>query len=450
MKSLSLRTKFILAFLTASLVAIGLVGIFTSQFSRRLFQSFIIDNLIEDYASIVQEYYETNFTLNGIESALRYSTTSNAGQFDELGRPGIILISPNQIIIIGDSSHPSGTSLARKDISEAHPIEVNGRTIAYIAIITPAFQPSPQETQFIKQTNRALSYASLAAIFLAIILGLLFTRTLLKPLASLNQALGKMEQGELLQQVQETSDDELGEVITGFNNMSNALAKANQHRKQMTADIAHELRSPLTVINGYLEALQDGTLAPTPERIEIIQQEVSQLNRLVRDLRTLSLADSGQLSINKDHINIDTLFQHLTDAYNLQAKSKNIELEFRKSNGFNTIFADEGRILQVFSNLITNALRHTNPGGKILVNARQKNDTTIIDLIDTGEGIPDDQLESIFQRFYRADPSRQSSSGESGLGLSIVKTLVEAHGGRISVLSKMGIGTTFTIELPNN
>ncbi len=293
MKSLSLRTKFILAFLTASLVAIGLVGIFTSQFSRRLFQSFIIDNLIEDYASIVQEYYETNFTLNGIESALRYSTKSNAGQFDELGRPGIILISPNQIIIIGDSSHPSGTSLARKDISEAHPIEVNGRTIAYIAIITPAFQPSPQETQFIKQTNRALSYASLAAIFLAIILGLLFTRTLLKPLASLNQALGKMEQGELLQQVQETSDDELGEVITGFNNMSNALAKANQHRKQMTADIAHELRSPLTVINGYLEALQDGTLAPTPERIEIIQQEVSQLNRLVRILRTLSLADSG-------------------------------------------------------------------------------------------------------------------------------------------------------------
>ncbi len=236
MKSLSLRTKFILAFLTASLVAIGLVGIFTSQFSRRLFQSFIIDNLIEDYASIVQEYYETNFTLNGIESALRYSTTSNAGQFDELGRPGIILISPNQIIIIGDSSHPSGTSLARKDISEAHPIEVNGRTIAYIAIITPAFQPSPQETQFIKQTNRALSYASLAAIFFAIILGLLFTRTLFKShWQVLNQALGKMEQGELLQQVQETSDDELGEVITGFYFMK-CPCQSNQHRKQMTAD----------------------------------------------------------------------------------------------------------------------------------------------------------------------------------------------------------------------
>jgi signal transduction histidine kinase len=217
----------------------------------------------------------------------------------------------------------------------------------------------------------------------------------------------------------------------------------------MTADIAHELRSPLTVINGYLEALQDGSLEPSSERLKIIQQEVNQLNRLVNDLRTLSLADAGQLSINKAIIDVATLFQHLEDAFDLVAKSQNIELQFHKTEDLKTIFVDEGRILQILSNLLTNAIRHTDAGGKVIVEAHQKNESTIIKVSDTGEGIPDDQLAQIFQRFYRADPSRQSMSGETGLGLSIVKTLIEAHNGKADVQSQIGYGTTFTIELPN-
>lgn len=449
MKSLSLRTKFSLAFLTASLVAIGLVGVFISQFSTRQFQSFIVDSLLEEYASIVQEYYEDNGNLKGIGIALRSPTGIRPRQFDDFSRPGIILVSPNQIIIMGDGSYPSGTALTKSELSDARPIEVDGETIAYLAVITPTFQPNPQETQFIEQTNRALIYASLIAIFLAILLGLLFTQTLLKPLANLNNAIGKIEKGQLLQEVQKTSNDELGEVITGFNNMSNALSKATAQRKQMTADIAHELRSPLTVINGYLEALQDGSLSPTPERLETIQGEVNQLNRLVNDLQTLALADAGQLDIIKDFIDIDTLFQHLADAYKLIVISKDIDLEFHRSPEASTLYADEGRILQVLSNLINNAIRHTDSGGSVMVTAHCNQTTTTIHVIDTGEGIPDEQLDLIFQRFYRTDPSRASPSGESGLGLSIVKTLIEAHNGKVNVQSHVGVGTTFIIELPN-
>jgi len=314
--------------------------------------------------------------------------------------------------------------------------------------ITPQFRPNPQEQEFVERTNSALFYASVIAVVLAILLGLIFTNSLLKPLSNLNTAIGKMGKGELLQEVSKTSDDELGEVIEGFNQMSNALATANARREQLTADIAHELRSPLTVINGYLEALQDGVLDPTPERIEIIQQEVSQLNRLISDLRTLALADTGQLEIIKDKVNLQTIFNHLLNAYELIIASKNLDLSFTSEKQLTYIYADEGRILQVLSNLITNAIRHTNEGGKIMINASKKQNGTEIEVKDTCEGIPKEDLDLVFERFYRADPSRQTSSGQSGLGLSIVKALIKAHGGKVDVKSEIGKGSTFSVFLP--
>ena len=449
MKSFSIQTKFTLAFLTASLIAIGLVGIFISRFSTRQFELYIKESLIEDYSTFVKDYYQENNSLLGIRSAFRSTSPNLPNPINTFGRPGIVLVSANRVIVIGDEKNPIGTLLSTSDLTEIYPIEVEGQRIAYLAVISPTFQPSPQEIQFIQQTNRALIFASLIAIFLAILLGFLFTQTLLKPLANLNNAIGKMEKGDLLQKVEQSSNDELGEVISGFNKMSSALARANYDRKQMTADIAHELRSPLTVINGYLEALQDGSLAPTPERLGTIQGEVNQLNRLVNDLRTLALADAGQLEITKDLINIDGLFQHLTDAYKLIVSTKQISLVFTKSPQIGTIYADEGRIIQILSNLINNAIRHTDIGGSVFVSAQSNESLTTIHISDTGEGIPKDQLDSIFNRFYRVDPSRESTNGETGLGLSIVKTLVDAHNGKVSVQSQIGVGTTFIIELPN-
>ena len=448
MKTTSIRTKFILAFVAVGLVAIALVGVFTSFVSNRQFESLVQDRMISDLSKIVISYYETYGTILGIEN---YFTSNSIAVFSNNTKPvrvDIILALPNQRILLGNEKYPPGTELSNSVLRYADEIIYEETVIAYILIEDPPFLPNPEETRYIERTNRALIYASLIAIALAVTLGLIFTQTLLKPLASLNDAMNKMKRGELEQAVPNKSKDELGEVIEGFNQMSAALAASNARRDQMTADIAHELRSPLTVINGYLEAMQDGSLEPTPVRLGIIQQEVSQLNRLVTDLRTLALADAGQLDISKAEIDLQTFFQHLSNAHALQAQSKNIDLTFEKSQELEIIFADEGRILQVLSNLITNAIRHTYEGGKISVSAELGNNEAVIKVTDSGEGIPENELDYLFDRFYRVDPSRQSSSGESGLGLSIVKALVEAHGGRVSVQSEVGIGTTFTFTLP--
>jgi signal transduction histidine kinase len=450
MKSLSIRTKFIIAFLVVSLLAIILVGVFTSYVSNQQFQDLVLDRFKQDYTTVVVEYYETYGTLLGIEFLFRPSPSNGAAELESFVRTGIILALPNGGILVGDETHPAGSFLKSNDFKDATEILYNGEVIANLVTFNPPFVPNTQEARFIERTNKAMLYASLVAVVVAVVTGLLFTRTLLKPLAGLSTALSKMEHGELQQEVPKTSNDELGEVIEGFNQMSTALATANARRDQMTADIAHELRSPLTVINGYLEAMQDGTLEITNERLTFIQDEVNQLNRLVSDLRTLALADAGQLDIHKDTIDVQSLFTHLSNAYALQAESKQINLRFKVSPDDLKLYADEGRIIQILTNLINNALRHTPMRGSISVSAFSGDSATKVIVEDTGEGIPSDDLPLVFNRFYRGDPSRQTVEGESGLGLSIVKALVEAHGGTITVESEMEFGTTFTISLPDN
>ena len=448
MKSTSIRTKFILAFVAVGLVAIALVGVFTSFVSKQQFESLVQERMISDLSKIVISYYEAYGTILGIENYFASNSVAIISDNTQPVRVDIVLILPNQRILLGNEKYPPGTKLSNSAMRNANEIIFEEMVIGYILIENPPFLPNPEEARFIERTNRASIYASLIAIALAVTLGLIFTQTLLKPLSNLNHAMNRMKRGELEQAVPNDSTDELGEVIKGFNQMSSALAASNARRDQMTADIAHELRSPLTVINGYLEAMQDGSLKPTAARLGIIQQEVSQLNRLVTDLRTLALADAGQLDIHKAEIDLQTLFQRLSNAHALQAQSKNITLTFGKPRGLEKVYADEGRILQVLSNLLTNAIRHTPEGGRISVSVELENNIAVVRIADSGEGIPENELDYLFDRFYRVDPSRKSKSGESGLGLSIVKALVEAHGGMVSVQSQVGVGTTFTFTLP--
>ena len=448
MKSLSIRTKFIIAFMSVGLLAIALVGAFTSTVSNQEFQDLVLDRFKSDFSTIVVDYYEANGTLLGIERVFRVSATGDSAPFDKNTQTGFILALPNGGILVGDPYHPAGTFLTQLEMQKATSISYEERVIAYLVTFNPNFQPNPQEQRFIETTNKAMLYASLGAISLAVILGLIFTRTLLRPLSNLSTALSNMEQGELNQIVEKTSDDELGEVIDGFNQMSTALTSANARRDQMTADIAHELRSPLTVINGYLEAMQDGSLEMTKERLALVQDEVNQLNRLVDDLRTLALADTGQLPIQKDQILIQNLFNHFKNAYALKADAKQIQLTF-ENFGESTLYADEGRLIQIISNLLNNAFRHTNSGGAIAVHAYNTQDGgTTIEVEDSGEGISAEDLPHVFDRFYRGDPSRQDSEGESGLGLSIVKAITVAHQGSVKVESEIGKGTTFSVTFP--
>ncbi|MCA9917929.1 MAG: HAMP domain-containing histidine kinase, partial [Anaerolineales bacterium] len=265
--------------------------------------------------------------------------------------------------------------------------------------------------------------------------------------SELKSATQLVAQGELGHQVPVRSPDEIGQLTASFNQMSADLAKANQLRRQMTADIAHDLRTPLSVLQGYTEALDDGKLTGNSEIYQSMHRQVKHLNRLVDDLRTLSLADAGQLSLHPMAVAPRDLLEHTVLIYAQQAEKQQVALELEIPEQLPQIKVDLDRLVQVLGNLISNALRHTPAGGHIRLTAENSQQQLVLRVTDSGAGIDPEDLPHVFDRFYRGDKSR-SVNGESGLGLAIARSIVEAHNGRIIVTSTVGQGTTFTITLP--
>jgi signal transduction histidine kinase len=217
----------------------------------------------------------------------------------------------------------------------------------------------------------------------------------------------------------------------------------------MTADIAHDLRTPLSVITGYLESLRDGVLKPTPERLGVLHGEAQHLNRLVDDLRTLSLADANELPLMRLPTAPQAVLERAAAAYRHQASRRNIALTTGCEPGAPEVFADPDRLAQVMGNLVSNALRYTPDGGCIQLTARREGDGAVFEVRDNGAGMAPDVLPRVFERFYRGDGARPQPDGESGLGLAIAKSIVELHGGRIGAASNgPGQGSAFTIWLP--
>jgi signal transduction histidine kinase len=252
--------------------------------------------------------------------------------------------------------------------------------------------------------------------------------------------------GDLGHQVQVRTDDEIGELAKSFNRMSADLAHSNQLRRQMTADIAHDLRTPLSVILGYAEALSEGKLPGTPENYEAMYLQAQHLNRLIEDLRTLSLADAGQLSLMRRPVEPRGLLEQAVLAYLPVAESRGISLAV-EGDAAPPVLVDPDRLLQVLGNLINNALRHTPDGGRVALSAARDDGRVLLRVRDSGPGIPAEDLPHIFDRFYRGDKARQSD-GASGLGLTIARSLIEAHAGRITAENAPGGGAQFSISLP--
>jgi signal transduction histidine kinase len=284
----------------------------------------------------------------------------------------------------------------------------------------------------------------------AVLVGIILARQLTGPLHELTKAAQNITQGHLEQQVRVKSNDEIGQLATAFNRMSQEVARVNQLRRQMTADIAHDLRTPLTVISGYIESMRDGVLKPTPQRLELIYSEIERLQNLVGDLRMLSLADAGELSLHAAPTNPHALLDRAAALFRHQAEQQDVTIEVDAPEDLPEIRVDEDRLMQVMGNLICNALRYTPEGGKVTLAAQAIDGHVDLQVQDTGEGIDPDELPYIFDRFHRADKSRHTESGESGLGLAIVKALVESHGGATSAESAPGQGTTIHLSFPAN
>jgi two-component system OmpR family sensor kinase/two-component system sensor histidine kinase BaeS len=273
-----------------------------------------------------------------------------------------------------------------------------------------------------------------------------------RPLEELFEAINAVESGNLSVRVQESKTEMFSDLIKRFNKMVGELERAEQQRRNLSADIAHELRTPLHIIQGNLEGIVDGIYQPTPEHLNAILDETHLLTRLVNDLQVLSLAESGQLPLHPTRFLIADLLADLTSSYSSQAASLGVALNKTLVDSNQEITADYDRLTQVFSNLIANALRHTQAGGAVVIQAEMANDAHYavrITVRDTGSGIAPEDLPFIFDRFWRREQSR-SERNHSGLGLAITKQLVTAHGGKIEVQSEVGKGTKFMIDLPDS
>ena len=242
--------------------------------------------------------------------------------------------------------------------------------------------------------------------------------------------------------------DEIGQLAESFNRMSAEVARVQEQRRQMTADIAHDLRTPLTVVSGYIESMRDGVLAPTPERLDLIYAEMERLQHLVGDLRMLSQADAGELSLNLQTLSPRSLLERVAAVFAHQAVQQKIRLSVDAAETLPQLRLDDARMMQVLDNLVSNAFRYTPAGGEIILSADAAGGKVRLKVADTGTGIPPQELPHIFERFHRVDKSRHSETGESGLGLAIVRALVEAQGGRVWAELAMGGGTVIWMEFP--
>jgi signal transduction histidine kinase len=322
-------------------------------------------------------------------------------------------------------------------------------TIGNLYII-PASTPSPNLISLnivFSSIGRFFIWGSLIAVVVALMMTYFLSQRILAPVKALTETAHRLGKGDLSQRVEAKGKDEVSELGHTFNSMAENLEKAEQLRRNMVADIAHELRTPLTNLQGYLEAIRDDVVKADAETINSLNEDAAVLSRLVNDLQELSLAEAGALRLNRQADDIARLIKQSVSSIQARASAKDVSLAADLAEELPPVNIDSHRVSQVLRNLLDNALAHTPPEGTVTVTARQVGQEVEVTVADTGEGIPPKDLENIFGRFYRVDRSRARATGGSGLGLTIARQFIEAHGGTIKAESKPGKGSRFTFTL---
>ena len=464
----SLRFRLLITFVVVLVVALGTVAIFASRTTTSEFRRSV--EVILDYPS-----YDTDKKTNAINKFITQSKRTETGaapagngQEPSTGErdtwagmqsllEGMARTSNARFIMADLEGNVLADSMgeeanwARINTEQSKPFAaflIEGIPVLAYAVPVVETGLATIEENFISSVNKSLLIAIGAAGVVALLLTLLLSQSITGPIGKLTSAAREMGKGDLSQRVDVKAGGELGELADAFNSMADGLELLEQLRRNMVTDVAHELRTPLSNIRGYLEAIQDGVVKPTAKTITSLHEEAMLLNRLIDDLQELALAEAGQLRLERQPIHIGDVLEKAVILVDPQARKKGISVVTDVPQDLPVVDADAGRMVQVMRNLLNNAVTATPTGGEIRVTAREVDSKVEVRVQDNGSGIDPEHIPFIFERFYRPDKSRARKTGGAGIGLAIVKQLVEAHGGEIGIQSEVGKGTTVTFTSP--
>ncbi len=453
-----MRWRLFLSFVLVALISILSLLILVRQGAIQEVRTYMFRGGMAGLEGIVnslEEYYQNNHSWSGVEQELL-----TAGQGRRRGNPDSqggmmgmmnqrLLLTDSQGNLLFDTTDPDAVGkIDSLQLQSAIQLQANGEVVGYLVHEGGMIFTSGDESELVGRLTRAAYIAAGVATGFALLLALLLSARLLKPVRALTLAAQDLAKGDLTQRVDINGGDELALLGRTFNEMASSLDHAEKNRQAMTADIAHELRTPLAVQRAQLEALQDGIHPPTEENLAVLLEQNVLLSRLVTDLRTLAMADAGQLQLEKVPFDLSQLAARVTDRFKPQAAEMKVDLQFSSQGQCQEVVLDPGRVEQIIGNLISNALRHSPENGIVRIHLICSKHQAVLSVQDNGPGIPEGAQEKIFERFYRADQSRSRAEGGTGLGLAIARQLAEAQGGQLTASNHPAGGAEFRLLFP--
>jgi two-component system sensor histidine kinase BaeS len=360
---------------------------------------------------------------------------------DEIARP--LLLDIDKAVLHGHVKELSDLTL--------YPIAVNDITVGYVGQLKRKQLSDQLDLLFVKQQSQAFMFVAVIMVFICVLAALPVAAHFVKPIKRLSVGTQSLISGHYKTKIAVTSKDELGQLSQNFNSLANTLKENEQARRRWIADISHELRTPLAILKGEIEAIQDGIRPSSPEAITSLHSEVEHLNHLINDLYELSMSDIGALNYQKQALNAVTVLEGTVDSFRSEFENSGIELKFSctpRDRNSSVLLADGARLKQLFSNLLKNTLRYTDSPGSLVIEATASSNDLTLSFKDSAPGVNEKELDSLFERLYRVESSRNRATGGAGLGLSICQNIVVAHDGHITAKAcEMG-GIWVTVVLP--
>lgn len=458
-----LRSKILLAFTIIILSGTVLMVGFINFTTRSGYENFARQNDLDfslNLSMVLKEYYRVNRSWDGVENLLLFTQQrTSQGQMKGMMNtprmrgftPRIIVADRNGRIIVNTDSEyqiPRG-SIDRENLPSGSPVIFDNLVVGYVftgSMIQRGL--SENEKQYLNRTTIIIVSVSLFILLVSVVFSWFFAGKLAKPVSALNDAASSIQIGDFSKRVSVEGADELAVLSKSFNNMAESLENNDKWRKQIIADSAHELRTPVSLIQGNLEMILDGVYKADREHLKNIYDETLVLSRLIKELQELSSAESGSLSLNREDLDINLLIENVLGIFRAGEVKEKISLKNSISEALPLVHGDYQKLKQVFANVLANAFRHTPEGGTVELFGEIGSSSIIIEIRDTGPGIDKEDLEKIFERFYRTDSSRNRNHGGSGLGLAISREIIKLHNGQIYARSERGKGASIFISLP--